>query len=200
MGAAGGGAARTDRLLPAYRALWAGLAKQSGLHALSTMRAEALDRASSSTADGSAMGEVPEDWLVGFHDVEEYDGERFRWSGPLAALKLPLELDRYLLRIRTRGLRRGVRLRAFLNGRPLLVHDCQSESGEIRLALRRTHFRKTRFQYLVLLCEPLRPWLHGVPDRRELRLPVFGVSRSAPGREVPARDSGAAGRTARVNV
>jgi hypothetical protein len=30
-------------------------------------------------------------------------------------------------------------------------------------------------QLLILTCNPLRPWTLGVPDRRELGLPIFSI-------------------------
>jgi hypothetical protein len=82
-----------------------------------------------------------------------------------------------LLRLRTRGLRADARLLAFLNGHRLPVRDQQAERGEIWIALRPWHFRQAPFQYLVLMCEPLRPWLSGVPDERELGVPIFTIAR-----------------------
>lgn len=165
-----------DALFPAYRDLAERLAWQHAVHVLSA--SDHLESPESAEArDVYDVPDLPETWLTGFHLVEELDGEQFRWSGPVACLKLPLDPEYRVLRLRTRGLRPRPGLRAFLNGRRLAIHDCQSESGEIRLILGRRHFKPGPFQYLVLICEPLRPWLQGVPDQRELGLPLFSVVR-----------------------
>ena len=168
---------RIDRADSAFSDLWSGLVEQGALAVLVDRESADLERCA--TGVDFSMVDVPGEWLTGFHALEEHDGERFRWSAPIACIKLPLESRDGVLRLRTRGLRPGVRLRAFLNGHQLAVHDCQTEHGEIRLMLRGRHVRPTPFQYLVLVCEPLRPWLHGVEDRRELGLPMFRVVQSA---------------------
>lgn len=164
------------RLLPAFQDLYRGLVEQAGVHALAS--AEDDPGGVRCTGDGVyGLADLPAAWTTGFHLVEEYDGERFRWSGPVAGLKLPLDAADRILRLRTRGLRHRPGLQAFLNGRRLAIHDCQAEHGEIRLMLGRRHVTAGPFQYLVLVCEPLRPWLQGVPDRRELGLPLFSIAR-----------------------
>jgi hypothetical protein len=167
---------RDDNLFPAYRDLSASLTTQGAIEALSS--SDVPDEGVWSAAgDTCALADLPETWLTGFHLVEELDGERFRWSGPIASIKLRLDADDRVLRLRTRGLRHRPGLQAFLNGRRLAIHDCQAEHGEIRLILGRRHVKPGPFQYLVLICEPLRPWLHGVPDQRELGIPLFSVAR-----------------------
>jgi hypothetical protein len=169
-----------DRMLPAFRDLYAKLVMEFGLEALASAGPDAdAERRAGDTE--YRLADLPEHWLAGFHLREAVDGETFRWSGPAACLKLPLDPSDRLLRLRTRGLRPDVRLLAYLNGRRLPVRDYQAERGEIWIALRPRNFRPAPFQYLVLLCEPLRPWLHGVSDRRELGLPIFRIARGVPG-------------------
>lgn len=163
-----------ERLFGAYMDLWSGLATQGALRTLTEAKLAAA-RTQPTAIAGVAMAELTDDWLAGFHALEEYDGERFRWAGPLACIKLPLVPGNGLLRLRTRGLRPGLRARAFLNGHRLMLHDRQADRGEIALSVRRRHFRRRGFQYLALLCDPLKPWMQGVLDTRELGLPLFRV-------------------------
>jgi hypothetical protein len=165
-----------NRLMPTFQDLYSSLAEQAAVQAL----ASAAESSGAAWAIGDSTYEVadlPDGWMTGFHLVEQYGGERFRWSGPIASLKLPLDGQDRILRLRTRGLRQRPRVQAYLNGRRLALHDCQAEHGEIRLMPGPRHVVPGRFQHLVLLCEPLRPWLHGVPDRRELGLPLFEIVR-----------------------
>lgn len=163
------------RLLAAYRQLWERLAVQS---AVRTLAASQLPANIPPEASGRvyAVATLPVEWLTGFHDVETIDGTPFRWTAPLACLKLPLQPRDQLLILDTRGLRLGVRFWAFLNGHRLETRDVQDEHGEIQVTVRRKHVRKAPFQYLVLICEPLLPHLAGVPDQRELGLPLVRVT------------------------
>ena len=165
-----------ERLLPAYHDLWTALTERAALRTLAEA-ASAVDQGCT-PRDRFGVADVPEAWLSGFHLVEAVDGARFRWSGPVAGVKLPLAPGDRQLRLITRGLRHRPRLRAFFNGHRLAIHDCQAEHGEIRLAISARHLRPGPFQYLVLLTQPLRPWLEGVPDRRELGIPLFEIVRA----------------------
>ena len=164
-----------ERMLPAFQELYASLAEQTAIHALASAD-DPLEVRGSTCASAYGLADLPAAWTTGFHLIEEYAGERFRWSGPVASVKLPLDANARVLRLRTHGLRPRPRLQAFLNGRRLAIHDCQAEHGEIRLLLGRRHFTPRPFQYLVIVCDPLRPWLQGVPDRRELGIPLFSIA------------------------
>lgn len=162
------------RLLPAYRELWANLAVQGAVRTLATSQLPANVPPVTPRRE-YPIATLPIEWITGFHDTETLDGTPFRWTTPLACLKLPLSRRDQLLVLDTRGLRLGVRFWAFLNGERLAVRDLQEDVGEIHVSVRRKHVRATPFQYLVLICEPLLPTLEGVADQRELGLPLFRV-------------------------
>jgi hypothetical protein len=179
---------RDDRLIHAYRELWPALARQAGVHALA--KAQARESVAPDAAgDAFEVAELPDTWHTGMHDREELDGDRFRWSSPVACLKLPLKPGRQVLLLDTHGLRPDVRMAAFLNGHRLRLRDLQYQVGEVQLAIRQEQLSEGPFQYLVLICEPLRPWLHGVPDQRELGLPLFRITSVRAQHEVGQRIS-----------
>jgi hypothetical protein len=37
-------------------------------------------------------------------------------------------------------------------------------------------FEQSPEQRLIVTCNPVRPWTFGVPDRRELGLPIFSIA------------------------
>jgi len=131
--------------------------------------------------DAITLDRFPAWALHGFHEVEQVNGEPFRWTGRVAALKLSLPKGRYRLRLVTRGVRReGVNLQAAINGtriEPVALPD-----GNYDLSVERRHCHE-REQTLMLVSEPLCPWKQGVKDYRELGLPLFAVE------VVPAAES-----------
>ena len=120
-----------------------------------------------------AIDSHPEWALFGFHGLERIDGESFRWTGPLAAMRLPLVKGRYRLRLVTRDLRGAkVKLRSAFNGSR--IEPIALPNGDYEIPIEQWHCRD-REQSLILSCDPLRPWHHGVTDYRELGIPLFHV-------------------------
>ena len=120
-----------------------------------------------------AIDLLPEWALFGFHGLERIGGESFRWTGPLAALRLPFVKGQYLLRLVTRNLRgEKVKLRLAFNGSR--IEPIALPNGDYEVPIERRHCRD-REQTLILSCDPLRPWKHGVKDYRELGIPLFRV-------------------------
>jgi len=115
----------------------------------------------------------PEWALYGFHELEHYNGARFRWSKRVAGLRFPLLRGAYRLRLTTGGIPRSrVNLRAALNGSRIDAVVLANGDHELRIEPYHCHSRE---QTLVLVTEPLCPWRQGVKDYRELGLPIFTV-------------------------
>lgn len=119
------------------------------------------------------IGEIPEAQRVGFHGLERHSGKVFRWSEPVALLKLVLPPGHRRLAIQTQALRgasceyvRGV----FWDGRP--ARDIRLDEGRITCTVR---VNSAAPRWLILVADPLLPWRYGIPDRRRLGVPIFSV-------------------------
>jgi GT2 family glycosyltransferase len=111
--------------------------------------------------------------LHGFHEVERVNGEPFRWTGRVAALRLSFPKGRYQIRLVTRGVRReGMNLQVAFNG--VRIEPEALATGDYELPIERWHCLE-REQTLMLVSAPLCPWKQGVKDYRELGLPLFAV-------------------------
>jgi hypothetical protein len=124
-------------------------------------------------SESIAMDSLPAWAMHGFHGVERMNGATFRWTSAVAAVRFRLSRNDYTLRLITNGLRReGVNLRVALNNTRLDLVELST--GDYEIAVKRSLCYPTE-QTLILVCDALRPWLHGVPDYRELGLPLFAI-------------------------
>ncbi len=136
------------------------------------------------------LSEAQEEWLVGFHAVERWEDDAFRWSGSVSIVRLGLPVGSYDVRIETQSLRKEpvpLYLEVFFN-RHRLSSVIRFEEGVLSFGIQPSMFASGHEQHLVLTCNPLRPWTVGVPDRRELGLPIFSIAFSAIGNLVRDRD------------
>jgi len=118
-----------------------------------------------------AMPDIPPGALFGFYDAEWLANRSFRWSRPIAALRLALGPGRWRVELDTGGLRPAPvpGLRAFWNGVPCaLREDVQGVSLELAGAA----VDEGAGRCLVLTCRSLRA---APPDTRPLGLPLFAV-------------------------
>jgi hypothetical protein len=144
-------------------------------HGAQVRRLHAQDASIDGTGCWS-MAEVPDSALVGFHECETHGLEPFRWSQPVAALRLRLPPARYQVevlvalpyRFRWAG------IRAFFNdaARPVSLAD-----GRIALSLLPEQFRQDTPQLLILTCNRKWPWFRR--DRRSLGLAISKLRVSA---------------------
>ncbi len=124
------------------------------------------------------LGEMREECLVGFHAVERWGNDPFRWSGPVSILRLGLPRGTYDVQIETRSLRQGpvpLRLGVFFNRHKVPSSSIRWNGGLLSFRIHPPMFAPSPEQRLILTCNPLRPWKFGVPDRRELGLPIFSI-------------------------
>jgi hypothetical protein len=124
------------------------------------------------------LGEVDNAWLIGFHLVERWGEDAFRWSGPVALVRLGLPAGTYEVRLETRGMRQPVsslRLGVFFNRHQVPSSSLQWNDGLLSFRIDSSMFDPSPEQRLIVTCNPVRPWKVGVPDRRELGLPIFSI-------------------------
>jgi hypothetical protein len=126
--------------------------------------------------------------LAGFHARESWDGRSFRWSAPLAWLRVDVPPGEYEVVIDTGGLRRfteGTPLLLYLNGHRATTPPGPHPSGSTRFTVRREMFREPSSQEIILACSRLST--EG-PERRRLGVPIFGLGFQA----APPADTAAA--------
>jgi hypothetical protein len=124
------------------------------------------------------LSEMQEEWLVGFHAVERWENEAFRWSGPVSLVRLRVPVGAYDVQIETRSLRQApvpLCLGVFFNGHRVPAPSVQSTNGLLSFRVQPSMFDPSPEQRLIVTCNPVRPWKFGVPDRRELGLPIFSI-------------------------
>lgn len=160
-----------DRAYRAYRDLWDRLATTGRL---AWMLSEQVQIGK--TPEGRMEAEeIPEGWLSGFHALEQADGQSFRWSDAVCALRLPLPPDANTVKIDTAGIRREgalPRVWVSLDGKRIGV---TVEDRSITLSLPRTRRCDRTFHVLSIATEPLIPRRHGVADDRVLGFPLAAL-------------------------
>ncbi|CBE67982.1 MAG: hypothetical protein F9K13_04495 [Candidatus Methylomirabilis oxygeniifera] len=122
--------------------------------------------------------EIPEERLIGFHALEQWKEESFRWSGPVATVRASLLKASYEVRIDTRSLRRApvpLCLGVFFNRYELPASSVRFKDGVVSFLIQPSLFVDGLGQGLILTCNPVRPLEFGVPDHRDLGLPIFSI-------------------------
>jgi len=119
----------------------------------------------------------PEPQLVGFHDVETWQGETFRWTQPCATVRLALEPGDYQVRVRTGGLRPDlVRAPIAVLWNEHAIPDARIQRGQDAIGFPVEHglCREGTEQRLSLACPPVRV-PPGSTETRRLGWPVFAL-------------------------
>lgn len=140
-----------------------------------------------------AVADLADEALVGFHCLEHSTQGPFRWTRAVAGMEFHLTPGDYRLRLRTGGLRRGVRtvlLDVFFNRTRIPQSEIGAEDDDLILPLAAGRFQAHDPQRLVLVCQPEYPGRSGSPDRRELGVPVVSGANFA-ARSAARCDSGA---------
>ena len=97
----------------------------------------------------------------------------------MALIRLGLSRAAYEVRIETRGLRQAsvpLSLSVFFNRHKLRGASLEGHNDALTFRIDASMFEPGSEQHLILTCNPLRPWTLGVPDRRELGLPIFSIA------------------------
>ena len=113
--------------------------------------------------------------LAGFHARETFDGQPFRWSSPLALIRVAVPPGDYEVRLDTKGIRdcrRPGLVELYLDGRRMPPAGAWT-ADQIMFRADPTMFRIGASQCLVLASGRLRT---GPAERRSLGLPVFAIT------------------------
>jgi hypothetical protein len=150
------------------------LARQRALYRRKSS-AEAQDRTVPSQRFEYRPGGEPAGGLIGFHARETFDGQPFRWSSPLALVRVAMPPGDYEVRLDTKDIRNCQRpglLGIYLNGRRMPpVEGCMA--GQIAFRAEHTMFRVGAPQFVVLTSG--RICTVGSAERRALGVPVFAI-------------------------
>src|SRR5262245_60966105 len=127
------------------------------------------------------------DTLIDVHALEEHRGRLFRWTEPVALLRLPPRQQEHEIRIETAGIR-GDPLAAViamvLNGR-VLPRDLLTSDADGTLIIRLPPSPSAAGgSALTLICSALAPARAGSSDTRLLGLPILSIA------SVPTRARG----------
>jgi hypothetical protein len=119
-------------------------------------------------------GEMPSGDLIGFHGSEQFEGRRFRWSSPLALVRLRLPPGPYVVRLDLGSL--GAPLASefvdlYLDGR-LLRRGDDIQAGQGIFRPEPGQFRDRPPENLILVSGRIRA---ASPEVRALGVPVFGI-------------------------
>jgi hypothetical protein len=127
------------------------------------------------TSGGPIGADHLEDVLIGTHGVEAQHDRRFRWTEPVAMLRLGPLTDGSALRLETGGLRgdpldylQGV----YAGSQPLPSELISGDGEALEIRLSAQFARAAAESGLVLVCRPLVPSRDGSTDGRRLGMPV----------------------------
>jgi hypothetical protein len=117
--------------------------------------------------------------IVGVHGLEEFDGRRFRWTEPVAMIRIAPRQTACELRLETGGIRGdplASLIAVVIAGRALPRKYCTNdEQGTLTIVLP-APFAAAAKDGVVLVCEPLSPAREGMPDPRTLGLPIMSIA------------------------
>jgi hypothetical protein len=121
-------------------------------------------------------GEMPPAFLIGFHAREHFDGRSFRWSSPLALMRVSVPAADYEVHLDTHSIGGGDRpgfIELYLNGQPM-QRAGNSATGRKVFHARCAMFRNGASQDLVLTSGRIRG--AGSTEQRILGVPVFSIT------------------------
>jgi hypothetical protein len=183
----------SKRLQRAYWTMYAQAVRQTRLRFISAHPLHASKQIED--AGTYDITDLPEASLVDFHSREDWESRPFRWSSSMAAILLAIPPGSYSIRIETGGLRtdlRGHPPRFFFDGNRLPASAVRFDREQVALDISESCFVAGRAeQSLFWTCAALKPWRHGVDDRRELGLPIFQLAiepRPRPNRRLRQKD------------
>jgi hypothetical protein len=117
--------------------------------------------------------------IVGVHGLEQVDGRRFRWTEPVAMIRIAPRQTACELRLETGGIR-GDPLTSLIAvvvaGRALPRKYCTNDDKETLTIHLPAPFAAAAKDGVVLVCEPLAPAHEGSPDPRVLGLPIISIA------------------------
>ena len=159
---------RTNRGIQAFEEMW------RAVRAVTRMKyfAGNPDPAGYHLPMGIRFSEAEPPQICGFHEREEIDGREFRWTEPVAFVRLRLEPGDYTCRIEAgeiRGDAQGIPLKIVFNQH--VIQDLKAENGVISFRMTSDSSADVA-QLLVMVSEALEV---GPEESRKLGLPVFDL-------------------------
>jgi hypothetical protein len=132
-------------------------------------------------AGGAIAAERLDGLLIGTHALEEQGGQTFRWTEPVALLRLAPPAEGAVLRVETAGVR-GAPLDylqgAYVGSMPLPREQIAGDDEALEIRLPARFARAAADSGLVLISRPLVPSRDGSSDRRRLGIPVVDLELS----------------------
>lgn len=124
------------------------------------------------------LAEAKESGLIGFYEPEIYDGRRFRWSRPQAAIAVLADPQDYKLELevpKLRSLSCGLSLSVYFDGNRLSVRELSPTLIECDLPKR--FFKESRsWHELIFSCNDLPGKLKDRTESRSLGLPLISIT------------------------
>lgn len=132
----------------------------------------------SSPATNYTLSPNEEDRLCGFHSIENFQDESFRWTEAVAHLQVDLPPGDYSFTIRTGAIRSNLQQSLqdlYFNEKRLTGYRVDSTDESITGAISAGDFETGSQQFLGMVCRPM-PRSLGHRERRTLGLPVVEVA------------------------
>jgi hypothetical protein len=111
--------------------------------------------------------------------AEEFEGRRFRWTEPVAMIRMAPRQTACELRLETGGIRGdplAFVIAVVIAGRALpRKYRASDDKGTLTIHLP-APFAAAAKDGVVLVCNPLSPARQGIPDPRTLGLPVTSIA------------------------
>jgi hypothetical protein len=126
-----------------------------------------------------AVDELGPGDIVGVHNREEFQGRRFRWTEPVAMIRIAPRQNPCELRLETGGIRGdplASLIAVVIAGRALPGKYCTSDDRGTLTVHLPAPFAAAAKDGVVLVCNPLSPARAGIPDARTLGLPVTSIA------------------------
>lgn len=119
--------------------------------------------------------ELHSEQILGFHVAETWNGERFRWTGPVSCLWVDVAAGDWIVSLDTKGLRRPGfdEVRLFWNDGTATPAPERSGDGVLAFRVERERFVEPGPQRLTLLCSRLET---SGAEVRVLGLPLFAIT------------------------
>ncbi|HWN80109.1 MAG TPA: glycosyltransferase [Bradyrhizobium sp.] len=126
-----------------------------------------------------AIDELGPGDIVGVYGLEEFGGRRFRWTEPVAMIRIAPRQTACELRLETGGIRGdplAFLIAVVIAGRALPGKYCTSDDKATLTIHLPAAFAAAAKDGVVLVCNPLSPARAGIPDARSLGLPVTSIA------------------------
>ena len=130
-------------------------------------------------SDRVPVQQLVPDTLIGVHALEEHRGRLFRWTEPVALLRLPPREKEHEIRIETAGIRGdplAVVIAVVFNGRVLPRELLTSDADGTLIVRLPASQSAAAASGLTLICSALAPARAGSSDTRLLGLPILSIS------------------------